>query len=77
MEIWESKKCLSLTAITFKINLYNKLHKDIGLNSAKVKGLSFLGIKARKVDFREGGIHPETLVQSTADNNSSPNKYKK
>ena len=77
MDIWESKKGFSLVAITFEINLYSKLHKDIGLKSTKVKGLSFLGIKARKVEFREGGINPETLKQSTADSNSSPNKSKK
>ena len=62
MDIWESKKGLSLTAITFEINLYNILHRNIGLKSTKVKGLSFLGIKVRKVEFREGGIQPETLA---------------
>ena len=77
MEIWESKKGLSLKAITFEINLYNKLHSDIGLKSAKVKGLSFLGINERKVEFREGGIYPETLERATTDSNSSPNKSKK
>ena len=68
-----SKKGLSLTAITFDIKLYNRLHRQIGLKYAKVMGLSFFEIKARKVKFRDGGIQPETLAQSTADSNSSPN----
>ena len=59
-----------LTAMTFEINLYSKLHNEMGLQSAKEEGLSFLGINARNVEFREEGIQPESLAESTADNNS-------
>ena len=44
---------------------------------AKVEGFSFLGIKARKREFNEGGTHPETLAESTAASNSLPSKSKK
>ena len=57
--------------MTFEINLYSRLHKEIGLKSIKEEGLSFLGIKARKVEFRAGGIKPETLAES---NKSCPKR---
>ena len=44
----------------------------MGLKSAKEEGLSFLGISARKVEFREGGIKPKTLAKSTISNKSCP-----
>ena len=72
-----SKKGLSLTAITFEINLYSRLQREIGLKSVNVMGLSFFGIKARKVEFREGGIHPVTLAEYIVDSYSSPNISKK
>ena len=68
---------MSLTAITLEINLYSRLHKEMGLKSAKEEGLSFLGISARKVEFRERGIKPDNLGESTTDNNSCPRRSKK
>ena len=75
--MWESKKGLILTIMTLEISLYNRLHKEIGLKSAKVEALSFLGIKARKVEFSEGGIKLKTLADSTVDNKSFLSKSKK
>ena len=66
----ESRKGFSLTAITLAINLYRRLHKEMGRKSAKVRGLSSLGISVRKVELREGGIRPKTLVESTTENSS-------
>ena len=63
--------------MTLEINLYSRLHKEMGLKSAKEDGLYFLGIRARKVEFREGGIKPETLADSTSNNQSFPSKSKK
>ena len=40
----------------------------MGQKSAKVWGLSFLGIRARKVEFREGGTNHETLIWSIEKN---------
>ena len=72
-----SKKGLILTAITFEMSLYRRLHKEMGLKSAKVCGLSFLGIRAIKVAFREERMIPVTLVESTADRSSLPSRSKK
>ena len=73
----ESRKGLTLTAMTFEISLYRRLQRDMGLKSAKVCGLSFLGMMAIKVEFRELGMIPKTLVKSTADNRSDPKRSKK
>ena len=73
----ESRKGLSLTAITFAISLYSKLQREMGLKSAKDVGLSFLSIKARKVELSEGVIYPEVLAKSMACNNSEPSRSKK
>jgi hypothetical protein len=39
-----------------------QLHREIGLNPSKESGLSCLGIKVRKVEFRLLGILPCTLT---------------
>ena len=36
----------------------------MGLKLVKDRGLSFFGIRARNVEFKEGGIKPEILVWS-------------
>ena len=72
-EMPESKKGLILTAITLEISLYRRLHKEMGLKSAKVCGLSLLGIRSMKVVLREVGIKPKILVLSTAERSSFPN----
>ena len=48
----------------------------MGLKSAKVRGLSFLGIRARNVEFNEGGIKPEILVESIALSKAGPKRSK-
>ena len=73
----ESRKGLTLTAMTFEMSLYRRLQRDMGLKSANVSGLSFLGIRVIKVEFRELGMIPETLVKSTADKSFSPRSSKK
>ena len=72
-----SREGLILTAMTFDINLYRRLHKEIRRKSVKVCGLSLLGIRAMNVEFREEGIIPETLVESTADKSSLASRSKK
>ena len=49
-----SRKGFNLTAMTLEISSYTRLHKEIGQKSKKVTGLSFLGIKARKVELMDG-----------------------
>ena len=72
-----SKKGLILVAITFEMSSYRRLHKDMGLKSAKVCGLSLLGIRAMKVVFNEMEMFPVTLVDSTAVRSSNPRRSKK
>ena len=76
-EIPLSRESLILTAMTLEINLYRRLHKEIGRNSAKVCGLSLFGIRAMKVEFRDKGIMPEIQVESTADKSSLASRSKK
>ena len=42
--------------------MYNKLHKKMGLKSAKVVDLSFSRIKGRKVEFSEGVMYLDVLT---------------
>ena len=49
----------------------------MGLKSTKDTGFSFLGIRERKVEFKEGVILPESLEHSTAFSKSPPIKSKK
>ena len=66
-----------MTAIIFEMSLYTKLHREMGLKSTKEIGLSFLGIRARKVEFKEGVILPDILEHSTDLSKSLPNRSKK
>ena len=54
LDMCMSRKGFNLTAMTLEISLYTRLRKEIGQKSKKVTGLSFLGIKGRKVALMEG-----------------------
>ena len=63
--------------MTLDINLYDILHREIGLKSAKVAGFSLLGIKEMKVELSEGETLPERREDFKADNRSFPISKKK
>jgi hypothetical protein len=52
--------------------LYMVLHKAIGLKSPGFSGFSFLGIKAKKVEFISDKIEPPFLEASIAFHKSIP-----
>ena len=72
-----SRKGFKLKATILEICLYTKLQREIGLKSAKVRGFSFLGIRAMKVEFREGKTLPFNLEHSIASRRSFSRMSKK
>lgn len=61
---------MSLLAITLEIILYITLHRAMGRNFSGVWASSSLGIRARKVEFRDMRIELERLESSTTSQTS-------
>ena len=76
-EINLSRKGFKSKDAILAISSYTKLQREMGLKSVKVRGFSFLGIRAMKVEFREGKTLPSNLEYSTASRRSLPRMSKK
>ena len=76
-EINLSRNGFKRKAAILDISLYTKLQRDMGLKSAKVRGFSFFGMRAMKVEFKEGKHLPFNLENSTAFRRSFPRMSKK
>ena len=72
-----SKKGFNLMAVILDMILYTKLHSEIGLKSAKVMGLSHLGMRVMKVAFKAPKTFPSNLDCSTALRISEPTSSNK
>ena len=72
-----SKNGFKRKAAILDISLYTKLQRDMGLKSAKVRGISFFGMRAMKVEFKEGKTLPLSLENSTTFKRSFPRMSKK
>ena len=76
-EINLSRKGFKRKAAILEISLYTKLQRDMGLKSAKVRGFSFFGMRATKVEFKEGKTLPFSVEDSTTCRRSFPRMSKK
>ena len=72
-----SKKGFNLMEAILDMVLYTKLHSEIGMKYAKVRGLSHLGMRVMKVAFKAPKTLPSSRDCSTALRMSEPTSSKK
>ena len=76
-EINLSRNGFKCKAAILDISLYTKLQRDMRMKSVKVRGFTFFGMRAMKVEFKEGKTLPFSLENSSTFRRSFPRKSKK